>query len=118
MNKKIIKISLFMIIFVFVLTLSTKIVFAGDTLNPTLYHATLKYDDASYIFGKGAIIVKLLRNIAAVVAVLTLSIIGFRYMIGSVEQKAEYKQTMMPVVIGCILVASLAGILTIVQSIF
>ena len=87
-------------------------------LNTGDYKTGLQYEDASYLFSKGAFILKLLRNIAAIVSVLTLSIIGVKYMIGSVEQKAEYKQTMIPVVIGCILIGGLSAILTIIQSIF
>lgn len=91
---------------------------ASGAINPDSYKTTLGYDDATYIFNKGGQVLKILRNIAAIVAVVTISIIGVRYMLGSVEQRAEYKQTMMPVVVGCILVGGLAGILTIIQSIF
>lgn len=113
------KMILFIIIFIFVLIFFQTISFAtGDILNPDSYKTTLKYDDATYIFNKGGQVLKILRNIAAIAAVVTISIIGVRYMVGSVEQRAEYKQTMMPVVVGCILVGGLAGILTIIQSIF
>ena len=33
-----------------------------------------------------------------------LSIIGIKYIMGSVEEKAEYKQTMWPYVVGAILI--------------
>ena len=91
---------------------------ASGGINPDSYKVTLGYNDATYIFNKGGQVLKILRNIAAIAAVVTISIIGVRYMVGSVEQRAEYKQTMMPVVVGCILVGGLAGILTIIQSIF
>lgn len=111
------KIILFIIMFIFVLTFFETISFAGY-LDTGDYKVNLQYDDAAYLFDKGASILKLLRNIAAIVAVVTISIIGVRYMVGSVEQKAEYKQTMMPVVIGCMLIGGLSVILTIIQSIF
>ena len=47
-----------------------------------------------------------IRNISVVVAVITLMIIGFKYILGSVEEKANYKATMMPYIIGCILAVS------------
>jgi len=112
------KIILFIIMFIFVLTFFDTISFAGETLDTDEYKTDLQYDDATYLFDKGAVILNLLRNIAAVVSVVTLSIIGVRYMVGSVEQKAEYKQTMMPVIIGCVLVGGLSAILTLIQSIF
>lgn len=112
------KIILFSIMFIFVLTFFGTISFASQTLNTNEYKTDLQYDEASYLFNKGAVILKLLRNIAAVVSVVTLSIIGVRYMVGSIEQRAEYKQTMMPVVIGCILIGALSAILSLIQSIF
>ena len=114
------KIILFIIMFIFVLMLFETISFAGETFNPDSYKGDhkLQYNDASEIFAKGAKVIKVLRNIAALVSVISLSIIGVRYMVGSVEQKAEYKQTMVPVVIGCVLVGGLSLILTIIQSIF
>ena len=112
------KTMIFLIMFIFVLTFFETISFAGEALNTNDYQATLQYGDASEIFNKGAVVLKLLRNIAAIVSVVTLTIIGVRYMVGSVEQKAEYKQTMMPVAIGCILIGSLSAILTLIQSIF
>lgn len=123
------KIILFIMIFMFVLVFFETTSFAKQVMyndggggkagiNPDSYKVTLGYNDATYIFNKGGQVLKILRNIAAIAAVVTISIIGVRYMVGSVEQRAEYKQTMMPVVIGCILVGALAGILTIIQSIF
>ena len=105
-------------IFLFALIFLTTISFAGDKIDTENYKTNLSYGDASFLCDKGANILNLLRNIAAIVSVVVISIIGLRYMVGSVEQRAEYKQTMMPVIIGCMLVGGLAGILTIIQSIF
>ena len=118
MKTKIEKIILFIIIFIFVLTLLRTISLAGEHLDTDEYKTNLKYDDATYLFEKGSGVIAILRNIAAVVSVLAISIIGVRYMVGSVEQKAEYKQTMMPVVIGCVLIGGLSVVLTVIQSIF
>lgn len=48
----------------------------------------------------------IVRNIGVAVAIIALTIIGVKYMIGSVEQKAEYKKSMIPFVIGVIILAS------------
>lgn len=118
MKTNIQKIILIIIISIFVLSVFGTISFAGEKLDPSDYETTLNYNDAKDVFNRGAKIIKVLRNSAAIVSVIALTIIGFRYMMGSVEQKAEYKQTMMPVAIGCILVASLSAILTAIQSVF
>lgn len=112
------KFLLFIIMFAFVLTFFTTISFAGEDLDTEDYKTDLKYSDASDIFDKGASVLKVLRNIATIVSVVVITIIGVRYIVGSVEQKAEYKQTMMPVIIGCILVVSISTILTVIQSVW
>ena len=38
--------------------------------------------------------------VSLVVTIIVLMILGIKYMIGSVEEKAEYKKTMMPYIIG------------------
>lgn len=52
------------------------------------------------------IILGAIRNISAVVAVITLMIIGFKYIVGSVEEKANYKKTLLPYIIGAVVAVS------------
>ena len=47
-----------------------------------------------------------IQGIGTVVSVIVLMAIGIKYMFSSVEEKAEYKKTMMPYIIGAILVFS------------
>lgn len=63
-------------------------------------------DDAVEVTKKIGIILGFIRNLSVVVSVIALMIIGFKYMIGSVEQKANYKATLMPYIIGCIMAVS------------
>lgn len=44
-----------------------------------------------------------LRTIGIVLSVVALTAIGIKYMLGSVEEKATYKQTLLPYLIGAIL---------------
>lgn len=118
MKNKAFKILFLIIVFMFVLLLCGQGTFAVEKLNPNDYQTTLNPEEATDIFKMGSIVVKVLRNVAAVVAVLVISIIGVRYIVGSAEEKAEYKEIMIPVVVGCIFIASLSGILTLIQSIF
>ena len=46
--------------------------------------------------------------IGIVTAVVTLAILGLKFMVGSVEEKAEYKKTLIPWMVGAILVASVS----------
>lgn len=62
----------------------------------------------------GQDIYSVIFTLGIVSSVIVLSIIGLKYMMGSVEEKAEYKKSLMPYVIGCALVfgaSTLANIL-------
>ena len=65
----------------------------------------------------GEKIVTILRNIAIIVAVISLSILGVKYMVGSVEEKASYKEKLIPIAIGAILIAGLGTFLQMIESI-
>lgn len=60
-------------------------------------------DEAVKLVPKVGVILGAVRNISAVVAVIALMIIGLKYIIGSAEEKANYKATMVPYIIGCVL---------------
>ena len=71
-------------------------------------------DSATKITGIGNAILGIIRVVGTVVAVGVLMVIGIKYMMGSAEEKAEYKKTMIPYVIGAGLVfaaSAIAGII-------
>lgn len=60
-------------------------------------------------------IVKWIRNIGVIVGVLILTIIGVKYMLaGAAEEKAQYKESLVPVVIGVVM---LLGSITLISTI-
>ena len=65
----------------------------------------------------GNSIITILTSIGIVVSVVTLIIIGIKYMIGSTEEKAEYKKSLMPYVIGAGLVFAASVIAQIVYNV-
>lgn len=72
--------------------------------------------DSKAVFDKAGVILGAVRNISAVVAVISLMIIGFKYMVGSVEEKANYKATLVPYVIGCVLAVAGTTIVTFIYN--
>lgn len=46
----------------------------------------------------------LIRNIAIIAGVIVLMIIGVKYIMGSAAEKAEYKKTLIPLVVGILIV--------------
>lgn len=63
-------------------------------------------------------LIDMLTKIGAFGAVGALMAIGIRYMSGSLEEKAAYKKTMMPYIIGCILVFGASTISPMIIDIF
>ncbi len=53
---------------------------------------------------------KMVKTAGAFISVGGLMIIGIKYMTGSLEEKAQYKKSMMPYIIGCILIFGAAYI--------
>lgn len=59
----------------------------------------------------------ILITVATAVSVIVGIYIGIKYMIGSVEQKAEYKKLLVPYLVGCIVVYGALGIWKLVVTI-
>ena len=57
-----------------------------------------------------------IRNFAIVIGVIMLMVIGVKYMLGSAEEKADYKKSLMPLVIGIFIVMFAATIVSFVLS--
>ena len=64
----------------------------------------------------GNSIITILTTIGVVASVIVLIVIGIKYMLGSPEEKAEYKKTLMPYVIGAALVFAASAIAQIVYQ--
>lgn len=60
-------------------------------------------------------IMGIIRNVAVIASVIILMVIGVKFILGSTEEKAEYKKSLMPIVIGIVLVV---GATTIAAFIF
>ena len=73
--------------------------------------------DANIIASKAGRIFNAITTIGIIVAVITIVIIGIKYMIGSIEEKAEYKKTMIPYLIGVVMIGGISTILKVIVSI-
>ena len=64
----------------------------------------------------GNSLITIITTIGSVVSVIVLIILGLKYMMGSVEEKATYKKTLLPYVIGATLVFAASAIAGIIYS--
>lgn len=64
----------------------------------------------------GQKIVATVQTIGVVVAVVILLVLGIKYMMGSAEEKADYKKSMIPYIVGAILIFASTTIVNIVYN--
>ena len=106
--KKVIKI---VIIFLIVISFLNAVVY-GFTVNDIqgkLPNNTVKQP----IYNVGNTVVTILSTIGSIVSVVVLVALGIKDMMGSVEEKAEYKKTLLPYVVGAMIVfaaSTIAGV--------
>ena len=105
--KKIVKI--LPVVLMLVMVASTFIPVLGVT-NPSALTGTTtnSFDNI------GKRIIGMVQAIGSILSVVVLVILGIKYMMGSAEEKAEYKKTFIPYLIGAILIfaaSNLAGMI-------
>ena len=92
-------------------------VFAAATGAPNPGEVTgASVQGLSDVTNMGNQIVTILTTIGIIASVIILIVLGIKYMMGSAEEKAEYKKTMMPYVIGAALVFAASAIANILYN--
>lgn len=109
---------MFIVLMAMILVTITTTVMAADsttTITPSSIDGTSGVDVGN-ISTLGNSVVKILTTVGVVASVIVLVVLGIKYMMGSAEEKAEYKKTLMPYVIGAGLVFAASGIANIVYT--
>ena len=68
------------------------------------------------ITGVGEKVIGTVTMLGSILAVLVLVILGIKYMMGSTDEKAEYKKSMLPYVIGAVLVFAASSIASVIYN--
>ncbi len=61
-------------------------------------------------------IIGAITTIGIIISILSIIMIGIKYMTGSIEEKAEYKKAMIPYLIGCLFIFSISTIISIIYN--
>lgn len=72
--------------------------------------------DSSSIASKAGTIMKLIRTIAVIAGTVIIAILGIKYMMGSVQEKSEYKKSFIPLIVGILVVMAATSIATLLFS--
>jgi len=87
-------------------------------IDPTKYDpGTINTSDVKPITDIASLVVNFISVFGVVISVLTLIILGIKYMMGSVEEKADYKKTMIPYLIGAVMIFAITQVLGIIIKI-
>ena len=81
------------------------VIFIGNTVNAfSLPQLTGIKTDTKEIEKVGNAVIQVLSVVGSILSVIVIVVLGIKYMLGSVEEKAEYKRTLIPFLIGAIFI--------------
>lgn len=85
------------------------------TINPSSWEPPqMNTNDVKEITDAAATLVDYIRYIGIIVTVVALLALGIKYMVGSIEEKAEYKKSMKAYIIGVVLFFALSQIIAVI----
>ena len=109
-SKKIVMITKIVLVMVLIVSLANT-VFAYDPGNWEANEQTS--DQMNEIVGT---ILGFVQVIGSAIAVIMIVVLGIKYMVGSAEEKAEYKKTMIPYLVGAICIFAASTIANVVYT--
>lgn len=116
MSKKAINILIILMLLCVLVILPSVAYASNGTFDASTYQPSSTTDatGANKIQDLGNVIISVIRTVGTIISVAILSIIGIKYMTGSVEEKAEYKKTMLPYVIGAVILFGITSFIGII----
>lgn len=111
-SKKVVKIGTIVMMLLLILNTISFAKIQTEVYRPS----ELKSADYEEAFKLGGILVSGIQIVGTVIAIAGIMIMGIKYMIGSVEQKAEYKKTLIPYIIGCIFIFAISNIVSLIYN--
>lgn len=106
------KVLAILIIFILVILL------VGNTVQAfSVNDLTGTESDAQEIKTVGNKVIQVISVVGSILSVIVIIVLGIKYMVGSVEEKAEYKKLVYPYLIGCVAVYGSFGIWKLVVEI-
>ena len=89
----------------------------ADIINNVGREANTANVETASLNSKAGKILAYIRNIAVIAGVIIITILGVKYMTGSLEEKAEYKKSFIPLIVGIIVIMAATAIATTIFSI-
>ena len=118
MNKKLLKITAIIAMVVLTILSVTVSSFAANFSPANLSGKTDGVAGTNEIKNVGNSVIGILQVVGIVLSVVVLIVLGIKYMMGSAEEKAEYKKTMIPYVVGAALIFAASALAQVVFQFF
>ena len=115
--KKTVKVMSIILLAVMFLTVAVTMVNAVDNISGIITDVGKGNYSGTEVTTTGKKIVGIVQVVGIVVAVVVILVIGIKYLVGSAEQKAEYKKTMIPYIVGAVLVFAGSTIVNVIYNV-
>jgi len=116
MNKaKKMKILISMLSFLLVVAVSVT-AFAAVTIGNVTINANVSSNGATTATNLGNQVIGIIQVVGIIISVAVLMILGIKYMMGSAEEKAEYKKTFIPYIVGAIILFAAAAFAQVIYN--
>ena len=112
MNKKLVKILTTILLIVMMVSVAANC-FAID---PSEITGSTSGTGSTEIANVGKSIVGILQTVGIILSVIVLIILGIKYMMGSAEEKADYKKSMIPYLVGAVLIFAASALAQVVYQ--
>ena len=113
------KVKIFSIIMLIIITISSfaLTVSYADIIDPNEYNPNNNTEEVPEKFtNMVGIIATTIQTIGVILSVIVIGLLGIKYMTGSVEEKADYKKSMIPFLVGTVLIVAVGTIIRIVND--
>ena len=113
------RVRIFSIIMLIIITLSSfmSTISYADLINPNDYNPNNSNDEVPEKFtNMVGIIATTIQTIGVILSVIVIGLLGIKYMTGSVEERADYKKSMIPFLVGTVLIVAVGTIIRIVND--
>ena len=116
MSKKTVRIISTLLTIMLMLIMVATPVFAAKTIGGVSIDPKTDHDGAADMRTAGNKILGIIQTVGTIIAVGVLMVLGIKYMMGSAEEKASYKKTMIPYIVGAILIFAATNIAKMVYN--
>ncbi len=114
--KKSIKIISIALIILSIILVSTSVFATNNGITPDVIKGKIDTNDTNSVQTIGGRIIGIVQVVGNIVAIAMIIVLGIKYMMGSAEEKAEYKKTLFPYFIGAILIFAASNLAQMVYS--